>query len=81
MGAYVDDLATLYEYDDEHSLYHTFTAALQSRWNVEDEGELSNLLGNEFSRAEQFITLRQATYIVKTRVGIFRIWCTKHHPV
>ena len=41
---YVDDLAVVYSHDDEHSLYRDFIAALESRWNVEDEGELTDLI-------------------------------------
>ena len=34
VGVYVDDLAVVYSHDDEHSLYHTFITALESRWKV-----------------------------------------------
>ena len=44
LGVYVDDLVTLYFHDDEHSLYHQFATELQ-KWDVEDEGELTDLLG------------------------------------
>ena len=47
-GVYVDDLAIVYKYDDEHSLYSTFTRALEERWKVEDEGDIHDLLGIEF---------------------------------
>ena len=65
VGVYVDDLATAYLHDDEHSLYRAFIAALESRWNVEDEGELSDLLGIEFTREDGAIELRQTKYIEK----------------
>jgi hypothetical protein len=42
IGVYVDDLACVYLHDDEHSLYHAFAAKLRE-WDVEDEGELSDL--------------------------------------
>ena len=41
---HADDLAVVYSHDDEHSLYRDFIAALESRWNVEDEGELTDLI-------------------------------------
>ena len=47
VGVYVDDLATVYLHDDEHSLYRSFISKLEARWNVEDEGELTDLLGKE----------------------------------
>ena len=65
VGVYVDDLATVYLHDDEHSLYRSFISKLEARWNVEDEGELNDLLGIEFTREDQSITLRQTKYIEK----------------
>ena len=47
LGCYVDDLFTAYTHDDEHSLYHDFTRALQKRWEVEDEGVVKDLLAVE----------------------------------
>eukprot|EP00965_Chrysotila_dentata_P052000 1726090-Pleurochrysis_carterae.AAC.1 len=44
LGCYVDDLFTLYSHDGDGSLYQRFTADLASRWNVEDEGPISDLL-------------------------------------
>ena len=65
LGVYVDDLATAFSHDDEHSLYHEFTTALQ-QWSVEDEGELhEDLLGVDFSRADRVIKLSQSKYIDK----------------
>ena len=46
------------------SLYHDFTQALR-RWQVEDEGELHDLLGVEFSRSDGHIQLKQSAYILK----------------
>ena len=45
VGVYVDDLACAFSSDAPGSLYAEFTAALQKRFEVEDEGELSDLLG------------------------------------
>eukprot|EP00965_Chrysotila_dentata_P085336 2815445-Pleurochrysis_carterae.AAC.1 len=44
LGCYVDDLFTLYTHDGAGSLYDGFVEALTSRWNVEDEGPVSDLL-------------------------------------
>ena len=63
LGCYVDDLFTAYSHDDEQSLYHTFTTALQSSWDVEDEGPVSDLLNVEIERTDNCISLRQTTYI------------------
>lgn len=71
VGVYVDDLAMVYREDDEHSLYKSFTNALESRWNVEDEGELTDLLGIEFTREDGVIELRQTKYIEKLAAEFF----------
>ena len=64
IGCYVDDLCCLYDGDQPGSLYSDFVAALQSRWNVEDEGPVSDLLNVEFSRsADNGIKLSQGSYI------------------
>eukprot|EP00966_Prymnesium_polylepis_P086843 2009888-Prymnesium_polylepis.1 len=52
LGCYVDYLFTAYSHDDEQSLYHTFTTALQSSWDVEDEGPVSDLRNVEIERTE-----------------------------
>eukprot|EP00965_Chrysotila_dentata_P185071 6110408-Pleurochrysis_carterae.AAC.1 len=44
LGFYVDDLFTLYTHDGKGSLYDDFNNALTHRWNVEDEGPVSDLL-------------------------------------
>ena len=44
-------------------MYHKFTTDLQSRWDVDDEGEVSDLLGVEIERSESHVTLRQTRYI------------------
>ena len=63
LGCYVDDLFTLYSHDDKYSLYHRFTTDLQKRWEVEDEGEVEDLLNVEISREGSQIVLRQTGYI------------------
>jgi hypothetical protein len=63
VGVYVDDLQVAYACDDEHSLYASFVKAMQSRWSVDDEGELADLLGVEFSREGNDVLLTQTAYI------------------
>tara|TARA_B110000037_G_scaffold107636_1_gene124787 strand:- start:233 stop:1786 length:1554 start_codon:yes stop_codon:yes gene_type:complete len=64
LGVYVDDLAVAYKENGEGSLYHDFTRALR-RWQVEDEGELHDLLGVEFTRSVGNVHLKQTAYILK----------------
>ena len=63
VGAYVDDLLVLRSHEDEHSLYHQFTTDLQSRWAVEDEGDVTDLLGIDISVEDAHVCLRQTNYI------------------
>jgi hypothetical protein len=63
LGCYVDDLYTLASHDDEHSLYAEFVRSLQSRWEVEDEGEIADLLNVEIAREGSQVVLRQRAYI------------------
>ncbi len=63
IGCYVDDLFATYSHDDEQSLYHKFTTALQSSWDVEDEGPVSDLLNVEIERSDNCVSLRQTSYI------------------
>jgi len=66
IGVYVDDLAVAYEFDDDHSLYQSFFVDISTRWNIEDEGEISDLLGVEFdygSSSPTSIKLHQKGYI------------------
>ena len=63
LGCYVDDLWSGYTHDDEHSLYHQFIQKLQSRWEVEDEGPVRDLLGVEIAREGKLVTMRQKGYI------------------
>ena len=65
VGCYVDDLFILSSHTDEHSLYHTFTSDLASRWDVEDEGEVTDLLSVEIEREDDHIHLRQSNYVRK----------------
>ena len=63
---YVDDLYILYLQDGASSLYASFTRELTQRWEVEDEGEVTDLLNIEISRQGASITLiRQTAYIDK----------------
>jgi hypothetical protein len=63
VGVYVDDLQLAYGPDDEHSLYTWFTKQLQERWKVDDEGDVTDLLGVEFTRDGGEIVLSQRAYI------------------
>ena len=65
VGVYVDDLACGYKFSGPGSLYDDFVHALSSRWKVEDEGELSDLLGVDFIIADGTVTLAQTNYIRK----------------
>ena len=65
IGVYVDDLFIAYSHDDEHSLYHEFTTSMQQRWDVDDEGEVHDLLNIEISREGADVVLRQVNYIEK----------------
>ena len=64
LGCYVDDLAIAYDSDAEGSLYSDFVRALQA-WKVEDEGEMHDLLGVEFSNADGVVEMKQTAYITK----------------
>ena len=55
----------LYLQDGADSLYASFTRELTQRWEVEDEGEVTDLLNSEISRQGASITLRQTAYIDK----------------
>ena len=65
VGCYVDDLFILYNNSDEHSLYAQFTKALSDKWDVDDEGDVSDLLNIEIVRGERHVLLRQTAYIEK----------------
>ena len=63
IGVYVDDLFVAYSHDDEHSLYHEFTTSMHQRWDVDDEGEVHDLLNIEITREGADVVLRQVSYI------------------
>lgn len=65
VGVYVDDMFCLYSHDDKHSLYQSFTQRLQQRWDVDDEGEVNDLLNVEINREGGSVILRQTGYIRK----------------
>ena len=67
-----------YTFDDEHSLYALFAKELQSRWNVEDEGDVHDLLGIEFRFEGKTVTLHQNAY----RLGWLgtRLTLASHFP-
>lgn len=66
VGCYVDDLFVLSSHTDEQSLYAQFTRDLAARWDVEDEGEVSDLLNIEITpESDGHICLRQVGYIDK----------------
>ena len=71
VGCYVDDLFVLYNSSDEHSLYARFVRDLQARWDVDDEGEVTDLLNIEISRTDSAVTLRQTAYIEKLAAAWF----------
>ena len=63
VGVYVDDQFVLYSHDDQYSLYQRYVTDLQKRWSVDDEGEVSDLLGVEISSQDGFVELKQEQYI------------------
>eukprot|EP00965_Chrysotila_dentata_P041797 1386532-Pleurochrysis_carterae.AAC.1 len=63
IGCYVDDLFVLYSNDGPSSLYSTLTTALASRWNVEDEGPVSDLLNVDIATDADCVLLKQEKYI------------------
>ena len=68
LGCYIDDLYVAYTTrvrSDAVSLYTKFVPDLQSRWSVEDEGEVSDLLNVEITRVDGGVELRQTNYINK----------------
>eukprot|EP00965_Chrysotila_dentata_P167708 5537954-Pleurochrysis_carterae.AAC.1 len=59
LGCYVDDLFTLYSHDGPESLNERFTADLATRWNIEDEGPVSDLLNVDISTDADSVILKQ----------------------
>ena len=48
----MDDLYFLSSHTDEFSLYHQFTTDMSTRWEVEDEGGVFDLLSVEISKED-----------------------------
>ena len=65
VGVYVDDLFVLTSHAGDDSLYSSFTSDLERRWNVENEGAISDLLNVEVSQDRDRVVLRQRAYIDK----------------
>eukprot|EP00965_Chrysotila_dentata_P081779 2699892-Pleurochrysis_carterae.AAC.1 len=59
IGCYVYDLFVLYSDDSADSLYASFTTALSARWNVEDEGPVSDLLNVDITTDADCVLLKQ----------------------
>ena len=66
VGVYVDDLFVLASHTGDDSLHSAFTADLERRWNVENEGAVSDLLNVEVAHQDNCVVLRQRSYIDKT---------------
>ena len=64
VGCYVDDLGDRVRLGRRGQPLHDFTQALQA-WQVEDEGEMHDLLGVEFSNVDGVVELKQSAYISK----------------
>ena len=62
VGCYIDDLYIAYNSGDAVFLYTKFVLDLQSRWSVEDEGEVSVLLNVEITRVDGGVELRQTNF-------------------
>ena len=52
-------------HDDEHSIYSQFFGALSDEWDVEDEGEVEDLLSIEIHTEDGCVVMRQRAYIEK----------------
>ena len=52
-------------YDVNGQLYSEFTALLTSAWQVDDEGEVQDLLGVEIARNKDSVVLKRTAYIQK----------------
>ena len=63
VGCYVDDLFCLSASQANGSLYSKFTSSLISSFEVEDEGEISDLLNVEIVRHRDSVVLKQSGYI------------------
>eukprot|EP00965_Chrysotila_dentata_P176359 5823058-Pleurochrysis_carterae.AAC.2 len=65
LGCYVDDLFILYSDDSPTSLYTAFTTDLSARWNVEDEGPVSDLLNVDIATDANCVLLKQEKYVAQ----------------
>ena len=65
VGVYVDDLACCFSDDGPGSLYAEFIEALTARFDVDDEGEISDLLAVEFVFKKGTVKLHQQSYVRK----------------
>ena len=63
LGCYVDDLFTLHSHSGPGTLYDEFISELSTRFDVEDEGVISDLLNVEIAREGDDVVLRQRGYI------------------
>eukprot|EP00965_Chrysotila_dentata_P232971 6199295-Pleurochrysis_carterae.AAC.3 len=63
LRCYVDDLFILYSDPGPDSLCARFTEALTTRWNVEDEGPVSDTLNVEITCDDTNVILSQGNYI------------------
>ena len=66
LGVYVDNLQIVHSsrIDDKGSKVHAFMEAIQAEWDVEDEGQMDDLLGIEIKyNSDGSITFHQQTYI------------------
>ena len=65
--------------DEKGSRVHAFMKAIQAEWDVEDEGQMNDLLGIEIKcNSNGSITLHQQTYIEKvvaefSQLGLQRV--------
>lgn len=73
----MDDLFILSSHTDEESLYSQSTSDLARDWQVEDEGEVSDLLSVEITPSNDNICLRQSAYIAK----LMSSYCSDGVPV
>ena len=66
IGVYVDDLCICHgSTPAARAEYDGFVSSLNSRWEVDDEGELTDLLGVEFEFDGDNVKLHQSQYIQK----------------
>ena len=93
IGVYVDDLCVCHGSSSAaKSDYDSFISALNSRWEIDDEGELTDLLGVEFEFNGADVKLHQSQYIEKlvkehlpdgapTNLQSYRVPCDVNLPL